>query len=356
MPTRNYRTHTGHLLRQLVLGYFGWLALPAFAQQATLSENILHIPYLSADSKFYSAELALTALSDPVTLELIAAIEVPANENLMISTYQQGVLFVPEIMVNGSSYWAELQTFDDSQFQLVDSGSNADAVTNSALGIDTNPQWQRLEGGASDIGIGADGSIWVIGTDRRPGGFGIYYWAATYWQRVDGSGVRIDVGPDGIPWVVNDKHQIHRWVDGFWQQMQGDARDIGIGADGSVWVAAGGGIFRWNGVSWDRTSGSAVRIDVDPQGIPWIIDHTDDIYQLIGGRWIKRPGYARDIGIGADGSVWVIGTSSGSGGHGIFRWTGSFWNQVHGSARQISVDPAGSPWVLGTGGEIYQGL
>jgi hypothetical protein len=98
-----------------------------------------------------------------------------------------------------------------------------------------------------------------------------------------------------------------------------------------------------------------VRIDVDPFGIPWVIDHTDDIYQLIAGRWIKRPGYARDIGIGADGSVWVIGTTSGSGGHGIYRWNGSDWSRVHGSARQISVDPDGYPWVLGSGGEIYRG-
>ncbi|HJN97010.1 MAG TPA: tectonin domain-containing protein [Gammaproteobacteria bacterium] len=70
-------------------------------------------------------------------------------------------------------------------------------------------------------------------------------------------------------------------MNGDWQQMHGDARDIGIGADGSIWVAAGGGIFRWNGVSWDRTSGSAVRIDVDPYGTPWVIDHTDDIYDLL---------------------------------------------------------------------------
>ena len=123
-----------------------------------------------------------------------------------------------------------------------------------------------------------------------------------------------------------------------------------------MWIAAGGGIYRWNGFDWERTSGSAVRIDVDPYGTPWVIDHTDDIYELIAGRWIRRPGAARDIGIGADGSVWVIGTSSGSGGHDIFRWAGSRWIQVFGSARQISVDPEGNPWVLGSGGEIYRGL
>ncbi len=78
--------------------------------------------------------------------------------------------------------------------------------------------------------------------------------------------------------------------------------------------------------------------------------------RLIDGMWVKRSGYARDIGIGADGSVWIIGTSSGSGGHGIYRWNGYDWVQVYGSAWQVSVDPYGLPWVLGTGGKIYQGM
>ena len=328
--------------------------MAGISQQASVIDDILYAPYLPAANTFYSAEFLIIPDSDPIQLELLATIEVVQHDALTASSFEQGILYIPEILIDGLSYWAEFQQLSDTEFELMNWGSNAGATQDGQLII--QPVWNRLEGGAFDVGIGADGAVWVIGTDERSGGFGIYYWAGSRWQRVKGAAVRIDVEPDGTPWVVNDKHQIHQWVNGDWQQMHGDARDIGIGADGSIWVAAGGGIFRWNGVSWDRTSGSAVRIDVDPYGTPWVIDNSNDIYELIDGMWIRRPSSARDIGIGADGSVWIIGTSGGSGGHGIYRWSGYDWIQVHGSARQVSVDPYGIPWVAGSGGKIYQGM
>src|SRR5438105_2781316 len=36
----------------------------------------------------------------------------------------------------------------------------------------------------------------------------------------------------------------------------------------------------------------------------------------------KMPGMATDIGVGADGSVWVIGDNKVAGGFGIYRWNG----------------------------------
>ncbi|NKB31785.1 MAG: hypothetical protein GKR91_01645 [Pseudomonadales bacterium] len=332
------------------------LGTNSFAQEGTFDNDIFIIPYVEVDGSFYRLELHLIPNLDPPEFELIAYSETSIAPELYASSFFDGYLFVPDVIIDGLSYWIELHQSGETSFELNDYGENLAQNKNSLDSSSIQPDWQRLEGGASDIGIGADGSVWVIGTDERPGGYGIYFWTGFDWQRVDGAAVRIDVDPYGNPWIVNDSHQIYYWNGGGWTRLQGDARDVGIGADGTVWIAAGGGIYRWDGYDWERTSGSAVRIDVDPFGTPWVVDHTDDIYELIRGRWIKRPGGARDIGIGADGSVWVIGTSSGSGGHDIFRWNGNFWVQVFGSARQISVDPEGIPWVLGTGGEIYRGL
>ncbi|HJN97009.1 MAG: hypothetical protein CMQ15_02525 [Gammaproteobacteria bacterium] len=129
------------------------------------------------------------------------------HESLTASSFEQGLLYIPEILIDGLSYWAEFQLLSDTEFELINWGSYASDTEDSQLIV--QPVWNRLQGGASDIGIGADGSMWVIGKDERPGGFRIYYWTGSRWQRVDGAAVRIDVGPDGIPWVVNDKHQIH---------------------------------------------------------------------------------------------------------------------------------------------------
>ena len=68
--------------------------------------------------------------------------------------------------------------------------------------------WTQLNGEAQDIGVGANGAVWVIGTDVTPGGYGIHRWTGSGWQRIDGGGVRISVDPRGRPWVVNSSHTI----------------------------------------------------------------------------------------------------------------------------------------------------
>ncbi len=71
--------------------------------------------------------------------------------------------------------------------------------------------------------------------------------------------------------------------------------------------------------------------------------------------WHKMPGIARDIGAGADGSVWVIGAKQiGEGGNEIYRWAGDQWVLVGGGAQRISVDGAGKPWVATKNNEIYR--
>ena len=99
-------------------------------------------------------------------------------------------------------------------------------------------QWTRLAGQARDIGVGADGSAWIIGNTPVGGGYSIHRFVPSTndWVTIPGGAVRIAVAPDGTPWVVNSGQQIFRRNGNRWQLMPGRARDIGIGADGSVWV------------------------------------------------------------------------------------------------------------------------
>ena len=69
--------------------------------------------------------------------------------------------------------------------------------------------------------------------------------------------------------------------------------------------------------------------------------------------WKMLPGAATDIGVGADGTAWVIGTNVEIGGYGIFRWNGSNWDKVSGSAVRIAVDPQGKAWVVTNGHAIF---
>src|SRR5207237_1366525 len=78
---------------------------------------------------------------------------------------------------------------------------------------------------ATDIGAGADGSVWIIGIDSQGGGYGIWQLSGQSWVRVPGGAVRIAVGANGDPWVINSGRGIYHWVNGGFVYMPGAADD-----------------------------------------------------------------------------------------------------------------------------------
>lgn len=213
--------------------------------------------------------------------------------------------------------------------------------------------WRSFVGQAAfSVAIGGGNNTWIIGNNSVPGGFGIYRWNGSGWQGIDGGAVDIAVAPNGQPWVVNNQGYIFRRVNGAWQVMPGRARDIDIGRDGSVWiigtntVPGGYGIYRWNGSGWQPIDGGAVRIAVNPNGQPWVVNNQGYIFRRVNGAWQHLTGLAKDIAIGHNGSVWVIGANAVPGGFGIYRWNGSGWQPIDGGAVRIAVDNNGNPWVI----------
>jgi hypothetical protein len=160
----------------------------------------------------------------------------------------------------------------------------------------------------------------------------------------------------------------NQWGNASRQQspLPGSARDIGIGANNAVWMisatAATGGskIFKWETNQWLEASGNggAVRIAVAPDGVPWVVANNGTIYthsaNRTSGAWSVKPGCARDIGIGAEGSVWVTGCATPNAP--IYKWNGSDWSHesANGLGVAISVDNLGRPWVANSGGFIYR--
>ena len=61
-----------------------------------------------------------------------------------------------------------------------------------------------------------------------------------------------------------------------------------------------------------------------------------------GQSWQLTDGAARDVGVGADGTVWMIGTNVVAGGYGIYKRTNNTWSNVPGGAERIAVDPQGT--------------
>ena len=129
----------------------------------------------------------------------------------------------------------------------------------------------------------------------------------------------------------------------------GGARDISIGADGTTFVigasAAGPagnfGIYKLNAGSFLPFPGAAVKVAVDPAGVPWVLNAAGAIFKWERQCLPPKPGSAIDIAIGAEGSVWVIGSNNG-----IYKLAGGSFLPVPGSANKIGVGADGNPWVI----------
>ncbi len=200
-------------------------------------------------------------------------------------------------------------------------------VSNDVYRFEGNA-WTPLPGEkASDIGVGPDGSVWIVGTDRSDlGGSRIYKWDAgvSKWDNWAGTGIRIAVGSRGLPYVVSGTNHVLRCDGpGSWTKL-GEflATDIGVGPDDSVWLVnadngvappTNGGfhIRHWNGTDWDQLATNiaqkVLRISVDSIGLPYLVDVDQNIWRYDGRTFIQIDGKAGDIGIGSDGSVWVVG-------------------------------------------------
>lgn len=232
--------------------------------------------------------------------------------------------------------------------------------------VDINPSsskgWVLSSGLARDIGVGSNGTVYVIGTNPRAGGYGIWKRVNnTEWQEIGGGAVRIDVDNNGVPWVVNSVGEIFKREGDNWKLIPGRASDIGIGGDGSIWIIGtnisgdgGFGIWKWTGKDWMTFDGAALKIDVDKNGDPWVVNAYGDIFRRENSSWRMVGGKAKDIGIGGEGSVFVIGTNTGGGGYGIWKWKGSGWNEIGGGAVCISVDESGNPWVVNSADNIFR--
>ena len=115
------------------------------------------------------------------------------------------------------------------------------ALTPAARAIEM--YWEPLPGRAKDIAVGADGSVWIVGSGVTNGD--VYKWNGSSWVLIGGSGVLIAVGPQGDPWVVNFASDLYHRTNNQWNLVtqSGSATGVGVGADGTVLITGGSSCF-----------------------------------------------------------------------------------------------------------------
>jgi Tectonin domain len=175
-------------------------------------------------------------------------------------------------------------------------------------------RWTYVPGAAREISIGPDGGVWKIGTERDGPDYGIAKYNGSGWDEVDGSATHLSVGSNGNLWMVKFSGAIfwrgtNDWLQkATWELQEGlTASDLAVDRKGPAWVLnnipESDGNFRiyqddgfhgvrkesWvqarlkdygytNGFHWHPVAGSAVRIVMQPNGIPWILKQDGSIY------------------------------------------------------------------------------
>lgn len=226
--------------------------------------------------------------------------------------------------------------------------------------VDTGTVFSHVSGTGHDVAAGS--SVFVLGTDSQPGGFGIWKRTGSSWTRYAGGATSIAVDPAGNPWVTNSSDQIYHWNGASWDHMPGQAVYVAAGEDGSVYVlgtgSAPGGqqVWKWVSGAWASVPGGLTDLSVGRDGSVWGANNTRQIWHMAaGGSWSQVPGQALDTAATDYNDAVVVGTTAVPGGDGLWAWHGSGWSSLPGGATDIAFDNSNaSIWAINSALNIYQ--
>ncbi|NVJ93598.1 MAG: hypothetical protein HWE34_18175 [Methylocystaceae bacterium] len=212
----------------------------------------------------------------------------------------------------------------------------------------TPASWKAISGGAVEIGAGPEGQVSIVNEKEE-----VYSYNPTQkrWNKLSGLLRNIDVRKDGSPVGVNSEGDVFAFVNNNWTQLAGKASDIGVGANDATWIVGvnkiNGGyeILKWTNGKFQKVTGGAVRLDVGPQGNPWVTNEKGEVFTFANNRWEhqRQAPKAKDIGVGANGAVFIAGMDGN-----VYGLNNGKWNQLPktGKVERVSVDQSGAVWVV----------
>jgi len=148
---------------------------------------------------------------------------------------------------------------------------------------------------------------------------------------------------------------------GFSKFSAGKATDIAYGVNGKMYVIGYNGpgvsdhyIWYWDG-DWYQMPGAAVRIAIEGDNTPWVVNSNHRIYRWNGSNWSLMPGLATDIAAGGS-NIYMTGYENPQPQYGqkIWQWNGLGWSQIPGNGVKIATDPSGNVVVVNSQNQEFR--
>lgn len=226
-------------------------------------------------------------------------------------------------------------------------------------------------GALDDIAVGVDGSVIALcdsGTKLARYSTGTK--SFSFLSGLPAGNYRaVDVDAEGKLWILSngvDGRIFRQTGTTTFQTLQlpiaspvggGANKDLAIGPDGSVYaIDTAGTLFRKTVAQTGFTkfiSGTQTRVAVGLANDVWV-QNANGLFQIVGGKLEKRPPTGtlsvKDLGGGADGTIYVVATHTASGQDRVAKWnaTNNSFDFTTRTADHVDVAPNGRPWATDT--------
>lgn len=217
--------------------------------------------------------------------------------------------------------------------------------------------WKNTNIKGIDIGIGQEGSIFVIGIDNR-----IYHYNQMHnsYEVIKGykelmNPTAIKVSPKGIPYVIANCGKIYYYKDEVHDWISLDnicAKDLDIGIDNSLWIIACehkvakvicNSLNQCNEVV---INGLGLNIALSPEGEIYITTLEKDIKKFKDNVWVTIDNMkANDLAVSNEGVLFAISSDNNIVYRVISEELGT-WQEINAIAKKISVGPYSLPGII----------
>lgn len=210
-------------------------------------------------------------------------------------------------------------------------------------------KWEKFQGQAADVAVGANGAVAVIDVNGQ-----VYQYINDGWSLIGKRMSRIAADVDGTFWGVDNTGALRRFSGTSWNAVGNGAQDVAVGLNNEIYVTTNKNLIARYDVSaakWASVKGTAARIAIDNEGIIWSVASDGSIARILDGAHIGVSGSAKDITADKNGRVLIAGLDGK-----LYRWNNqeTAWILVPSPENIQAVSSGdGQVWIAQDNNRIY---